>query len=121
MARLRLDIAPIVTHAHRLIADAAENYLKENYTRENLSLEDLCLHLHVSPSYFSAVFKKETKKTFHQYLTELRMDRALTLLSSGEMRTAQVAREVGLPDPSYFSYCFKKHFGFPPGQARKSE
>ncbi|NLD33347.1 MAG: helix-turn-helix transcriptional regulator, partial [Clostridiales bacterium] len=34
---------------------------------------------------------------------------------------AQVAKEVGLPDPSYFSYCFKKHFGFPPSQARKGQ
>ena len=121
MNKLMQSISESRKSSGRLIADAAESYLKDNFTRENLSLEDLCLHLHVSPSYFSSVFKKETKKTFHQYLTELRMDRALTLLSSGEMRTAQVAREVGLPDPSYFSYCFKKHFGFPPGQARKSE
>ena len=119
MNKLMQSISESRKSSGRLISDAAESYLKENYTRENLSLEDLCLHLHVSPSYFSAVFKKETKRTFHQYLTELRMDKALTLLSSGEMRTAQVAREVGLPDPSYFSYCFKKHFGFPPGQARK--
>lgn len=105
----------------RLAAAQAEQYLAQHYMREDLSLEDLCLHLHLSSSYFSAIFKKETKKTFHQYLTELRMDRALTLLSAGDLRTAQVAKEVGLPDPSYFSYCFKKHFGFPPSQARKGQ
>ena len=94
-------------------------YLQENFAQENLSLEELCLHLHISPSYFSMIFKKETKKTFHQYVTELRMDKALTLLSSTELKTAQIAQRVGLPDPSYFSYCFKKHFGFPPSQARR--
>ena len=47
------------------------------------------------------------------------MDRALTLLSTTEMRTAEIAEKVGLPDPSYFSYCFKKYFGYPPSQARK--
>ena len=104
--------------AGRQLADRAEQYLKDNYHREDLVLEDLCLHLHVSTSYFSAVFKRETKKTFHQALTALRMDKALNLLSQGDLRTSQVAAQVGLPDPSYFSYCFKKHFGFPPSRAK---
>ena len=101
------------------LAAEAERYLQENYADADMTLEKLCLHLHISPSYFSMVFKKETKKTFHQYLTELRMNRALTLLSSTELKTAQIAQQTGLPDPSYFSYCFKKHFGFPPSNARK--
>ncbi len=101
------------------LATVAEQYLREHYSQEDLSLEELCLYLHISPSYFSMVFKKETKKTFHQYVTELRMDKARTLLSSTDLKTAQIAEQVGLPDPSYFSYCFKKHFGFPPSHARK--
>ncbi|MEG0492965.1 MAG: response regulator [Clostridia bacterium] len=102
-----------------LLAREAESYLNQNYAIEDLSLETLCLHLHISPSYFSALFKRETKKTFHQYLTDLRMNSALRLLGETEMKTAEIARQVGLPDPSYFSYCFKKHFGFPPSKARK--
>ncbi len=101
------------------LASQAEAYLKENYAQEDMTLEKLCLHLHISPSYLSMVFKKKTKKTFHQYLTDLRMTKALTLLSSTELKTAQIAAQVGLPDPSYFSYCFKKHFGFSPSGARK--
>lgn len=119
MEKLIISVDESRQTSGRLIASDAQIYLGKHYTRENLSLEDLCQHLHVSPSYFSSTFKKETKKTFHQYLTELRMNKALNLLSSGDMPTARVAHEVGLPEPSYFSYCFKKHFGFPPSQARK--
>ena len=119
---LRLMMSAIqsqrTTSSLRLAAEAQE-YLREHFAQESLSLEELCLHLHISPSYFSMIFKRETKRTFHQYVTELRMDKALTLLSSTELKTAQIAQRVGLPDPSYFSYCFKKHFGFPPSQARK--
>lgn len=104
-----------------LLSSQAESYLAAHYQDESLSLEALCSHLHISPSYFSAVFKRETKKTFHQYLTEIRMDHAVKLLAAGEMRTAQVAQAVGIPDPSYFSYCFKKHFGYSPSSLRKQK
>ena len=119
-----LQLTMNAIQSHRLtsslkLASEAEQYLQENYAQPDMTLEQLCLHLHISPSYFSMIFKKETKKTFHQYLTELRMNRAVTLLSSTELKTAEIAAQVGLPDPSYFSYCFKKHFGFPPSGARK--
>lgn len=107
-----------VTSSRQLAAEA-ESYLRQNFSDADLSLEKLCMHLHISPSYLSMVLKKETKKTFHQILTELRMDRALTLLTASELRTADIAAQVGLPDPSYFSYCFKKHFGYPPSRARR--
>ncbi len=107
------------TTSTRQLAMNAQDYLQKYYGDGDMSLEKLCMHLHISPSYLSTVLKKETRKTFHQLLTELRMDRALTLLSTTEMRTAEIAEKVGLPDPSYFSYCFKKYFGYPPSQARK--
>ena len=50
-----------------------------------------------------------------------RMDKAMSLLTGTEMKTVQIAQEVGIPDPSYFSYSFKKSFGISPSQARKRE
>lgn len=105
----------------RLLARQAEEYLAANYQDPELTMEKLCGQLHISPSYFSVLFKREIKKTFVQYLTELRMDKAMSLLTSTEMKTVQIAREVGIPDPSYFSYSFKKSFGISPSQARKRE
>ncbi|MCL2866720.1 MAG: response regulator [Clostridia bacterium] len=108
-------------NARRFISRQAEEYMQMRFGDEDLSLETLCRHLHVSPSYFSAVFKKEKQVTFHQYLTALRMDRALELLTSTDMKTARVAAAVGIPDPSYFSYCFKKHFGYSPSGLRRGK
>ena len=47
------------------------------------------------------------------------MDKAMTLLTGTQMKTVQIAQAVGVPDPSYFSYSFKRHFGISPSQARR--
>jgi two-component system response regulator YesN len=107
-----------VESGRRLINQAVE-YLKANYANGDISLEKVCRQLHISATYFSTLFKKEAKKTFHQYLTDLRMDRAMTLLAGSDLKTADIALQVGLGDPSYFSYSFKKHFGISPSQARR--
>jgi two-component system response regulator YesN len=98
----------------------AVDYVNGNFHRSDDTLEKVCRQLHISAVYFSTLFKRETKKTFHQYLTELRMDKAMTLLAGSDMKTADIAVQVGLNDPSYFSYSFKKHFGISPSQARKN-
>lgn len=107
-----------VSSSQRLVNQAIEILLSD-FGRADMSIETVCQRLHISTSYFSVLFKKETKKTFHQYLTDLRMDRAMTMLAVELVRTAEVAEAVGIPDPSYFSYAFKKHFGLSPSQARK--
>ncbi len=103
------------------LARDAVDYIRRHYAEADLTVDKLCGHLHISTSYFSALFKKETRKTFLQYITELRMDKAMTLLASGELRTAEVAVRVGISDPSYFSYSFKRHFGVSPSHVRSNK
>jgi two-component system response regulator YesN len=103
----------------KLLVREAVDYVSSSFTKSDVTLEKVCRRLHISAAYFSTLFKRETKKTFHQYLTELRMDKAMTLLAGSDLKTADIAVQVGLNDPSYFSYSFKKHFGISPSQARK--
>lgn len=107
-----------VSSSQKLINQATEILIAQ-YDQEDMSIEAICRQLHISTSYFSVLFKRETGKTFHQYLVHLRMDKAMTLLAIGMEKTAEVAQAVGIPDPSYFSYAFKKHFGISPSQARR--
>ncbi len=55
-----------------------------------------------------------------KWLEERRMEIARELLLEGDLSIARVAETVGYPDSFYFSQVFKKHFGNPPLQYRKS-
>ena len=79
-------------------------------------MESVCKSLSVSTAYFSTVFKKETGKTFINYLTEYRMEQALDLLLNQDEKTYVIAEKVGYSDPNYFSYAFKKQFGMSPSK-----
>lgn len=67
-------------------------------------------------SAFFAKFKSLTGKSPNEYLRELRLSRAAELLSAGPVTAAEVAYQVGMKTPQYFSTCFKKRFGVTPAQ-----
>ena len=94
----------------------AVEYVKEHYADQELSIETICSYLNVSAAYFSTVFKKETGKTFINYLTDYRMEQAVDLLLTKDEKTYIIAEKVGYSDPNYFSYVFKKQFGMSPSK-----
>lgn len=98
----------------------AIEYVKEHYADQDLSIETICRYLNVSAAHFSTVFKKETGKTFINYLTDYRMQEALNLLLTENEKTYIIAQKVGYLDPNYFSYVFKKQFGMSPSKYKSN-
>ena len=97
----------------------ARAYLSQHYANPNLMLQDVAGEVHLSQSHFSTVFAQETGLTFTQYLTGLRIGKAKELLEATEMRSSQIAQEVGYNDSHYFSYLFKKTTGMTPSDYRR--
>ena len=90
--------------------EAIRKYLEENFTDPKLNLTFTAQHFGFSSSYLSRRFKQETGKNFVEYLTELRMNKAIKLAGEG-VKMFRTSAEVGIPDPNYFGRCFKKHTG----------
>lgn len=98
----------------------AKQYIQDHYQDPDLSVEMMCRQLHMSPAYFSTLFKKETGQTYIAYLTEVRLDQAVELLNTTEDKTYVIAQKVGYQEQNYFSYVFKKRFGVSPTKYRST-
>ncbi len=96
----------------------ALEYIDENYDKETISLNSVAGQVKVSANYFSAIFSQGMQKTFIEYVTGKRMEKAKKLLRSTNHSSNQIATMVGYKDPHYFSFVFKKTQGCSPREYR---
>jgi len=96
----------------------AIQYIREHFANK-LTLEEISKIVFLNPYYFSRVFKHETGHTFIEYLTNIRMEHAMSLLVSSKMSINAVSRSVGYDDPNYFARLFSRKFGVTPREYRQ--
>jgi two-component system, response regulator YesN len=103
---------------HILLIRQAKEYIGQHYSDPELSLNEVATRANLSASHFSAVFSQETRQTFKEYLTQIRINKAKELLRMTTLRSAAIAYQVGYNDPHYFSSVFKKNTGLSPIEFR---
>ncbi|MDX9753171.1 MAG: AraC family transcriptional regulator [bacterium] len=86
---------------------------------EPVCMQELAESLGVSYSWFRWAFKTYTGFPPHQYLLEMRMERAKFLLSYTKESIKEISNELGFDSPYYFSRLFKKKNGKNPSDWRK--
>jgi len=94
------------------------DYIDENCYNETISLNEVADAVNMSANYLSAIFSQNMQKTFVEYITCKRVDKAKKLLRETDKSSGEIAQEVGYKDPHYFSYVFKKKSGCSPREYR---
>lgn len=95
----------------------AKEYVTHHF-QKTLTLEEVATQVNLSSYYLSKLFKEYFDKTFVEYLTELRIQKAKTYLLNGATPLKEIAINIGYKDPNYFSRVFKKETGLSPSEYR---
>ncbi len=96
----------------------AQRYIEQRITSK-ISLDEIANELHMNPSYFSRLFRKETGETFVEYVTKLKIERAKELLRWSNSSIETISESLGYDNKSYFSKLFKSVCGITPGEYRE--
>lgn len=81
-------------------------FIKQNY-REEIQLGDAAKLANMSESAFSRYFKKRTRRTFSQFIAEIRIEHACKLLVQDKMSVSAISMESGFNNLSNFNRQFK--------------
>jgi AraC-like DNA-binding protein len=100
------------------VVQTAVRYLRDNYARP-IGVRDVAAQVHLSERHLSRLFQRETGNSILDYLTHLRVETAAQLLLDDKLSIKQVARQVGYPDPHYFTTLFGRRMGMTPGLFRQ--
>lgn len=93
-------------------------YIIENYPKD-IVLDKIAAIAHLTPTAFCRYFKKMTRKTLIEVVTEFRIKHACQLLTTVDKPISDICFESGFGNISYFNKEFKKAIGRSPLNYRK--
>ena len=115
---IRKDAAPDGNQA--LVVQTVLSYIDEHYA-ERISRDELAESLHYSPSYFSSLFHQLSGVTLSEHITDVRMNKAMELLSGSELPVSEVIKRVGYRSEPLFYRAFRGYFGMNPRDVRREK
>ena len=96
----------------------AVDYFRMHYNKQ-INIEKYAATKNISVSWFIQNFKQYTNTTPAQYIQNLRLSNAKSLLETTNYNVTEISNLVGYENPLYFSRFFRKQCGISPSQFRK--
>ena len=113
--------------ARVLAATSVQDYRAEfacryvlSHFRENINRDSMAEMVHLSPGYFSNLFRAEVRMSFSDYLIQVRIENAKRLLRRFDMSVEAISKECGFHSLAHFSRTFKDRCGAAPLKFRKN-
>lgn len=103
------------------IISEMKKYAEENYMNYDISLQEIAKIIHFSPQHISRAFRQETGITFTDYLTKVRIRKAIELLAKDDIKIYEISELVGYSSQHYFCNAFKRVLGISPMEYKKSK
>ena len=98
----------------------AKEYLEDHYTDPNLTLNEVAQSLNITSAYLSRLFHEYQQHSFVEYLNELRVRRAVFLLTTTKLSVSEIGFRCGFSSAQNFSRVFKKYTDLTPSQYRET-
>lgn len=92
--------------------------ITDNISNPDLGVEILCKSVGVSRSVLYNKLKMITGVGANEYISRIRIEKAIFLIENTEMSFTEIADKIGMT-PNYFSTAFKQHTGYTPTQYKK--
>lgn len=110
-------VAPIVAESgsERLL-DLVTRTIEEHIDDTELNVKSLCEKTGIGNKQLGRLIKKYAGVTPVEYIRQIRMKKAVVLLSQHKFTIAEIAYMVGFGTPSYFTKCFIAQYGCKPSQ-----
>ena len=99
------------------VIENIKKYVNDNLAGD-LSLTNIGKKFHFNESYLSTLFKAITGGNFIDYVTRIRLEKAISYMDNDELLICEIAAKVGYSNQSYFCRLFMKTYGMTPKEYR---
>ena len=91
-----------------------KKYIEDNIDDPTLGLKKVSEIFLYNDKYISEKFRRTVRIGFSDYVKNLRLERAVSLIENGAKNVSEISLLCGFTDPFYFSKVFKSKFGMSP-------